>query len=211
MFFEIQWRNVARILAMLFILDNHDSFTYNLVQYLAESGVEIRVARNDEISVAEVLDLHPSGIVLSPGPGRPENAGILEALVREAAGIMPVLGVCLGHQAIGQVFGARVGYAPTLMHGKTSVVYHDGSVLFRGVDSPLVAGRYHSLVVERDSLPEVLAVTAWTDDGVVMGISHRQLPLYGVQFHPESILTPVGKQLLANFVVSLPHFSTATA
>jgi len=210
-FFEIQWRNVARILAMLFILDNHDSFTYNLVQYLAESGVEIRVARNDEISVAEVLDLHPSGIVLSPGPGRPENAGILEALVREAAGIMPVLGVCLGHQAIGQVFGARVGYAPTLMHGKTSVVYHDGSVLFRGVDSPLVAGRYHSLVVERDSLPEVLAVTAWTDDGVVMGISHRQLPLYGVQFHPESILTPVGKQLLANFVVSLPHFSTATA
>ncbi|MEW5796759.1 MAG: aminodeoxychorismate/anthranilate synthase component II [Candidatus Zixiibacteriota bacterium] len=188
---------------MLFVLDNYDSFTYNLVQYLAETGSDVCVARNDEVSVSEVLAMRPSGIVLSPGPGRPENAGILEALIREAAGKVPILGVCLGHQAIGRVFGAQIEYAPSLMHGKTSVVCHDGSLLFRGVNSPMTAGRYHSLVVAMETVPQFLAVTAWSDDGVVMGIAHRQWPVYGVQFHPESVLTPSGRQILDNFVGSL--------
>jgi anthranilate synthase/aminodeoxychorismate synthase-like glutamine amidotransferase len=180
---------------MLVMLDNYDSFTYNLVQYLAELGADVRVVRNDEMSVRDILDLHPTGIVLSPGPGRVEEAGILTDLVRDAAGQVPILGVCLGHQAIAQVYGGRIGHAPALMHGKTSEICHDGSSLFRGVASPFTATRYHSLVVERDSLPECLAVNAWTDDGVIMALSHRELPVYGVQFHPESILTPSGKDI----------------
>jgi anthranilate synthase/aminodeoxychorismate synthase-like glutamine amidotransferase len=188
---------------MLVMLDNYDSFTYNLVQYLAELGAEVRVVRNDEMSVRDILDQHPTGIVLSPGPGRVEEAGILTDLVRGAAGQVPILGVCLGHQAIAKVYGGRIGYAPALMHGKTSDIQHDGSSLFRGVASPFTATRYHSLMVERDSLPECLAVNAWTDDGVIMALSHRELPVYGVQFHPESILTHSGKDILSNFLGSL--------
>lgn len=188
---------------MILVLDNYDSFTYNLVQCLADLGGDLCVLRNDEVSVSEVFSMHPDGIVLSPGPGRPENAGILEELVRKAAGHVPVLGVCLGHQAIAQVFGGQIGYAPTLMHGKTSSVRHVDSGLFRGIDSPFVAARYHSLTVEPESLPYELAVTAWSDDGTVMGISHRKYSLHGVQFHPESVLTPAGRQLLANFMGSL--------
>jgi len=188
---------------MILVLDNYDSFTYNLVQCLADLGGDLRVVRNDEVPVSAVLGMHPDGIVLSPGPGRPENAGILKELVHRAAGHVPLLGVCLGHQAIAQVFGAQIGYAPTLMHGKTSSVRHVESGLFRGIDSPFVAARYHSLTVERDSLPRELEITAWTDDGTVMGISHRKYALHGVQFHPESILTPSGRRLLAYFVGSL--------
>ncbi len=185
---------------MIIVLDNYDSFTYNLVQYLAELGAELKVVRNDEMSTAEILNLNPSGIVLSPGPGRPEEAGIMNSLIQEAAGIVPMLGVCLGCQAMAQVYGGRVGYAPSLMHGKTSEIQHDGSQLFRGVESPFTAMRYHSLAVERDSLLAEVVVNAWTNDGVVMALSHRELPLYGVQFHPESILTDSGKTILANFL-----------
>jgi anthranilate synthase/aminodeoxychorismate synthase-like glutamine amidotransferase len=188
---------------MILMLDNYDSFTYNLVQYLGELGADLQVVRNDQMSAAEVRELRPEGIVLSPGPGRPEDAGILMALVGEAAGTVPILGVCLGHQAIALHFGARLGYAPSLVHGKTSEITHDGSLLFRGVGSPFTATRYHSLAVERDSLPSALAVNAWSDDGAVMALSHRDLPVYGVQFHPESILTLSGKTMLANFLNSL--------
>lgn len=188
---------------MIFMLDNYDSFTYNLVQYLAELGATLRVERNDQISVAEIERLKPEGIVLSPGPGRPEKAGILQELVRQLAGKIPILGVCLGHQGIAQVHGGRIGYAPTIMHGKTSEIHHDGSVLFKGVASPFTATRYHSLVIEADSLPKSFKVTAWTDDEVIMGIAHRKFPLNGVQFHPESILTVCGKDILRNFLESL--------
>ena len=185
---------------MIVMLDNYDSFTYNLVQYLAELGAELNVVRNDQMSAQDILSLKPSGIVVSPGPGRPEEAGITKTLVREAAGTVPMLGVCLGHQAIAQVFGGSIGYAPSLMHGKTSEIRHDGSMLFRGVDSPFTATRYHSLAVERDSFPPELVVNAWTDEDVIMALSHRELPIYGVQFHPESILTDSGKTILANFL-----------
>jgi len=188
---------------MIFMLDNYDSFTYNLVQYLAEIGAELKVARNDEVTVDAVLAMKPAGIVVSPGPGRPENAGILQDLIRSAAGRLPVLGVCLGHQGMAQVYGARITYAPTIMHGKTSEIHHDGSLLFQGIESPFTATRYHSLVVERESLPGAFNVTAWTDDKVIMGITHKEYPLYGVQFHPESILTLCGKQMLRNFLESL--------
>ena len=187
----------------LFMLDNYDSFTYNLVQYLGELGADLQVVRNDEITPEEVLALGPDGIVLSPGPGRPEDAGILQDLVRIAVGKIPVLGVCLGHQAIAQVFGGRIGYAPKLMHGKTSEILHNGTLLFRGISNPFTATRYHSLVVDRGSLPDLFQVSAWTDDGVIMGINHKELPLYGVQFHPESILTECGKDILKNFLESL--------
>jgi anthranilate synthase/aminodeoxychorismate synthase-like glutamine amidotransferase len=188
---------------MIFMLDNYDSFTYNLVQYLAELGAELKVARNNEVTVEAVLAMKPVGIVVSPGPGRPENAGILQELIKAAAGRIPVLGVCLGHQGMAQVHGARIAYAPTIMHGKTSEIHHDGSMLFRGIESPFTATRYHSLVVEPESLPAVFKVTAWTDDKVIMGIAHEEYPLYGVQFHPESILTLCGKQMLGNFLESL--------
>jgi len=185
---------------MLLLLDNYDSFTYNLVQYLAELGAEVTVYRNDELTVDEALELRPERIVLSPGPGRPENSGMMNALIEAAAGRVPILGVCLGHQAIAQVYGGRIGYAPELMHGKTSSVHHDGSTLFAGIDSPFVATRYHSLVVEPRSLPRCFRRTAWTSDRVIMGIEHRELPLSGVQFHPESILTDCGKAILKNFL-----------
>ncbi|MGA0877873.1 MAG: anthranilate synthase component II [Ilumatobacteraceae bacterium] len=185
----------------ILVLDSYDSFVYNLVQYLGELGAEPLVHRNDELSLAEALDLHVDGVLLSPGPGRPENAGIIcEAIVPFAERGTPVFGVCLGHQAIGYVFGATVTAAPELMHGKTSVVRHEGHGVFRGLDSPIIATRYHSLVIARDSVPDCLEITAETDDGTIMGVKHRSLPVEGVQFHPESILTTAGHDLLRNFL-----------
>ena len=182
------------------LVDNYDSFTYNLYQYLGELGAEVRVVRNDELT-AEAAVLSGAGrIVISPGPGTPDQAGITLELIRRAAGRIPVLGVCLGHQALGQAMGGRVGRAPRVMHGKTSQIHHDGRALFAGLPDPFTATRYHSLIVERDSVPECLEVSAWTDDGIVMGLRHRAHALEGVQFHPESILTTVGKDLLRNFL-----------
>jgi anthranilate synthase/aminodeoxychorismate synthase-like glutamine amidotransferase len=181
------------------LVDNYDSFTFNLYQYLGELGAETTVVRNDAITVAEALARRPDRIVISPGPGTPDQAGISLDLVR-SAGPVPVLGVCLGHQALGQAFGGRVVRAPVLMHGKTSEIEHDGRTVFRGLPLPFNATRYHSLVVERESVPECLEVSAWTRDGVVMGLRHRQLPVEGVQFHPESILTRAGHDLLRNFL-----------
>ncbi len=189
---------------MILMLDNYDSFTYNVVQYLSELGADLHVCRNDAVTVEQVKKLRPRGIVLSPGPGRPENAGIMNVLIRELASHTPILGICLGHQAIGQVFGGTIGYAPTLMHGKTSEVFHDGSTLFKSVPSPFVATRYHSLVIEPATLPKPFKVTGWTSDKVIMAIEHRQMPLFGVQFHPESILTIEGKKILGNFLEAIP-------
>ena len=183
---------------MLLIIDNYDSFTYNLVQYFGELGVDPVVYRNDEKSIDEIMALNPSKIVISPGPGRPEDAGITESLIKTCYKDIPLLGVCLGHQAIGQVFGAQVIHAPKIMHGKTSLVYHDDVDLYKGVSNPCEATRYHSLII--DKLPSNFKKTAWTDDGVIMGIQHQQYPLYGIQFHPESILTKEGKIMLANFL-----------
>jgi anthranilate synthase component 2 len=182
------------------LVDNYDSFTYNLYQYLGELGAEVRVVRNDELSAEAALALSPERIVISPGPGTPDQAGITLDLIRCAAGRIPVLGVCLGHQALGQAFGGEVRRAPKLMHGKTSQIHHDGRSLFARLPDPFTATRYHSLVVERDSVPGSLEISAWTDDGIVMGLRHREYPLEGVQFHPESILTTVGKDLLRNFL-----------
>jgi anthranilate synthase component II len=185
---------------MIVLVDNYDSFTWNLYQYLGELGAETRVVRNDELSAEQILALGPERLVISPGPGNPDQAGVSLELIRRAAGRLPLLGVCLGHQALGQAFGGRVVRAPRLMHGKTSQVRHDGGTLFVGLPDPFTATRYHSLVVERESLPACLEVSAWTDDGVIMGLRHKQLPLEGVQFHPESILTTTGKALLGNFL-----------
>jgi anthranilate synthase component 2 len=182
------------------LVDNYDSFTYNLYQYLGELGAEVRVVRNDELTAEAALALQPSRIVISPGPGTPDQAGITLDLVRLAAGRVPLLGVCLGHQALGQAFGGVVSRAPKLMHGKTSEIHHDGRTVFARLPDPFTATRYHSLVVERGSVPECLEVSAWTDDGIVMGLRHREHDLEGVQFHPESILTTVGKDLLRNFL-----------
>ena len=192
--------------ALIFMLDNYDSFTYNLVQYLLELGAQVTVRRNDAVTARDVLASGCRGIVISPGPGRPESAGITLDLIHEAAGKVPLLGVCLGHQAIGCAFGGSVVRAPRLMHGKTSSIRHDGRGVFEGLPNPFEATRYHSLVVERGSMPEALEVSAVTTDGeheVVMGIRHRDYPrvhVEGVQFHPESILTPDGKKILANFL-----------
>jgi anthranilate synthase/aminodeoxychorismate synthase-like glutamine amidotransferase len=188
------------VAARLLVIDNYDSFVYNLVQELGELGAELVVRRNDAVDVAAIRSLAPDAIVLSPGPGRPDDAGVTLDVVRELAGEVPILGVCLGHQAIGQAFGAEVVHAPALMHGKTSEVHHQETGLFEGLDNPLVATRYHSLVLAPESIPEVLHVTARTADGVVMGVRHRTLPVEGVQFHPESILTGTGQALLANFL-----------
>jgi anthranilate synthase/aminodeoxychorismate synthase-like glutamine amidotransferase len=182
------------------LVDNYDSFTYNLYQYLGELGAETRVVRNDQLSAGEVLALLPDRIVISPGPGNPDQAGISLELIRLSAGRVPLLGVCLGHQAIGQAFGGRVVRAPKLMHGKTSLIHHDGRTIYNKLPNPFTATRYHSLVVERESLPACLEVSAWTEDGVVMGLRHRELPVEGVQFHPESILTDQGKLLLRCFL-----------
>jgi anthranilate synthase component 2 len=185
---------------MLLMIDNYDSFTYNLVQYLGELGAEVTVVRNDEVSVDEVARLRPGKIVISPGPCSPNEAGISLETIRRLGGAIPLLGVCLGHQAIGQAFGGRVVHAKTLMHGKTSAIHHAGRGVFRGLPSPFTATRYHSLAVERESLPDCLEVTAWTADGEIMGLRHRTLAVEGVQFHPESILTEHGHAMLRNFL-----------
>ncbi|MEM8717545.1 MAG: aminodeoxychorismate/anthranilate synthase component II [Cyanobacteria bacterium P01_A01_bin.3] len=186
---------------MLLVIDNYDSFTYNLVQYLGELGAEVQVFRNDRITLDEIRQLNPDGIVISPGPGRPDDAGVSLEVIRELAADVPILGVCLGHQSIGQVFGGKVIGAPELMHGKTSPIYHENSGVFAGLTEPFDATRYHSLIVEKSSLPDCLEITAWTEDGIIMGLCHRDYPhLQGVQFHPESILTDAGKSLLNNFI-----------
>jgi anthranilate synthase/aminodeoxychorismate synthase-like glutamine amidotransferase len=189
---------------MVFVLDNYDSFTYNLVQYLGELGAEVVVRRNDQITVAGVEAMHPERIVLSPGPCTPQEAGISIELVRHFAGKVPVLGVCLGHQAVGAAFGGEIVRAPKLMHGKTSEVQHDGKTIFRGLASPMTATRYHSLIVQEKGLPEDLEVSAYaTENGgsrVIMGLRHRRFPVEGVQFHPESVLTLEGKNLVGNFL-----------
>lgn len=185
---------------MLVMIDNYDSFTYNLVQYLQVLGAEVRVVRNNVVSVAEIQEWQPRGIVISPGPCRPETAGISVALVRESTGKVPILGVCLGHQAIAVAFGGSVVRARQLMHGKTSTIQADGKTIYQGIRSPFQAMRYHSLAVSREGLPSCLEVTAESEDGEVMGIRHREHPTEGIQFHPESIMTPVGKRLLRNFL-----------
>jgi anthranilate synthase/aminodeoxychorismate synthase-like glutamine amidotransferase len=185
---------------MLLMIDNYDSFTYNLVQYFGELGQEVLVKRNDAITLAEIKALKPERIVVSPGPGEPRDAGISEALIREFGPSLPILGVCLGHQAMGEVFGGTVERAPELMHGKVSVIQHNGQELFAGLPQGFKATRYHSLVVRRSDLPAELEVTAETDSGLIMGLKHRRYPIYGVQFHPESILTEHGKDMLRNFL-----------
>jgi len=185
---------------VILLLDNYDSFTYNLAQYLGELGCEVEVHRNDRISVEQIARRKPERIVISPGPCTPQEAGISVEMVQKLAGKIPILGVCLGHQAIGAAFGGKIIRAPKLFHGKTSQIRHDGSGVFRGLPNPFTATRYHSLIVERKSLPADLQVTAETDDDIIMGMQHKHYPLMGVQFHPESVLTDSGKQLLKNFV-----------
>jgi anthranilate synthase component II len=195
---------------LILVIDNYDSFTYNLVQYLRELGAtypvaaEVKVVRNDKITLAEARAMQPDGIVISPGPKRPEDAGISLAVIEQLGKTTPLLGVCLGHQGIGQVFGGEVVSAPELMHGKVSQVHHNNSGLFEGIENPMTATRYHSLVIDRASCPDVLEITAWVDDDTIMGVRHRNYPhIQGVQFHPESVLTQSGKQLLANFLASI--------
>jgi glutamine amidotransferase of anthranilate synthase or aminodeoxychorismate synthase len=187
---------------MILIIDNYDSFTYNIVQYFGELGAEMEIYRNDKISVDEVKSKSPEKIVISPGPGEPKNAGISESLIRSLGGKVPILGVCLGHQSIGEVFGGRIVRAKNIMHGKTSLIYHDGKDIFEGVKNPFEATRYHSLVVERSTLPEVLSIIAETKDKdeEIMGLKHNEYPIWGVQFHPESILTGEGMKILGNFL-----------
>jgi anthranilate synthase component II len=195
---------------MILVIDNYDSFTYNLVQYLGELGAELSVAaeiqvyRNDQITLEAVRSLQPDGIVISPGPGRPDDAGISLQLIESLGSTIPILGVCLGHQSIGQVFGGTIITAPELMHGKTSQVHHTGVGVFAGLENPLTATRYHSLVIEQQTCPDVLEITAWVHDGTIMGVRHRSFPhIQGVQFHPESVLTTSGKKILRNFLGSI--------
>ena len=185
---------------MILLIDNYDSFTYNLYQYLGEMGADLKVIRNDEMTADAALALGPERIVISPGPGNPDQAGISLEIIKKAAGRVPLLGVCLGHQSLGQAFGGSVVRAPKLMHGKTSQIHHDGRSIFAGIPVPFTATRYHSLVVQRDTVPDCLEISAWTDDGLVMGLRHKEHALEGVQFHPESILTNAGKDLLKNFL-----------
>lgn len=185
---------------MILIIDNYDSFTYNLVHIVGSVTNDYKVIRNDTLSVNEIIDLNPDRILISPGPGRPENAGITESIILRAGKVKPVLGVCLGHQAIGQVFGAVVGYAPSLMHGKTSTIHHDGKTVFRDVEDGFIATRYHSLVLKPDSIPDELEITARSEDDVIMGIRHREYPIEGIQFHPESILTTEGPKIIKNWL-----------
>ncbi|WP_408008899.1 aminodeoxychorismate/anthranilate synthase component II [Pseudalkalibacillus sp. A8] len=187
---------------MIVMIDNYDSFTYNLVQYLGELGEELIVRRNDEITIQEIEELNPSYLMISPGPCSPNEAGISLAVIEHFAGKIPILGVCLGHQSIAQVFGGKVARAERLMHGKTSPIGHDGKTLYEGLSDEIIATRYHSLIVERETLPDCLEITAETAEGEIMGLRHRSLPIEGVQFHPESIMTADGKQLLRNFMNS---------
>lgn len=185
---------------MILIIDNYDSFTFNLVQYLGELGADLKVIRNDKIKVEEALALKPDKLLISPGPCSPVEAGVSCDLIRAFAGLIPVFGVCLGHQSIGMVFGGEVVRADRLMHGKTSPIHHDGSSVFKGLPDPFDATRYHSLIVKKSSLPDELRITAWTEEGEIMGLQHKELEVHGVQFHPESILTNQGKKLLQNFL-----------
>jgi len=185
---------------MILVIDNYDSFVWNLVQYLGEMGEELRVFRNDKITLSQIEELNPERIVLSPGPGRPEEAGICNLLIERFSSSIPILGVCLGHQCIGEVFGAKIVRAKRIMHGKTSLIYHWGKDIYRGVENPFEATRYHSLIIKEDTLPPSLLRCAWTKEGEIMGIRHRDFPVIGVQFHPESILTRVGKKILRNFL-----------
>jgi anthranilate synthase component II len=185
---------------MLLMIDNYDSFTYNLVQYLAEIGQEVKVVRNDKISIEEINKLNPQYIVISPGPCTPNEAGISLELIETFKGKFPILGVCLGHQSIGQAFGGKIIHAQTIMHGKTSKIFHNDKGVFRGIKNPFIATRYHSLVIDRESLPNCFDITAWTDDNEIMGIKHKELAIEGVQFHPESILSEYGHDLLKNFL-----------
>ncbi|KJH70420.1 anthranilate synthase component II [Aliterella atlantica] len=195
---------------MIIVIDNYDSFTYNLVQYLGELSSEfpvasdIQVYRNDQITLDQIRQVQPAGIVISPGPGRPDDAGISLEIIEQLGANIPILGVCLGHQSIGQVFGGNIVSAPELMHGKTSQVMHTGVGVFRGLDNPMTATRYHSLVIDKQTCPQVLEITAWVEDGTIMGVRHKDYPhVEGVQFHPESVLTDLGKQLLRNFLAQL--------
>ncbi len=185
---------------MIIMIDNYDSFTYNLVQYFGELGQRIRVFRNDKVTLEAIRKLKPSRIVVSPGPGGPQDAGISCDVIREFGGKVPLLGVCLGHQCIGSVYGGRIIGARRLMHGKTSLIYHNGKEIFKGLPNPFEATRYHSLLVEKKSLPDCLQITAWTKENEIMGLRHKKYPVWGVQFHPESILTRAGKELLGNFL-----------
>ena len=185
---------------MILLIDNYDSFTYNLVQYLEELGAKIKVYRNDKVTIGEIKKLKPSHIVISPGPGRPDDAGVSKRVIFEFKGKMPVLGVCLGHQCIGEVFGGKVVPAKRLMHGKTSLIYHNKKTIFKGIKNPFQATRYHSLIVERKGLPKCLDIIAQTKENEIMAIKHKEYPVWGVQFHPESILTLEGKKILKNFI-----------
>jgi len=185
---------------MLLIIDNYDSFTYNLVQYFGEIGEDIKVFRNDKITIHEIEQLNPEKVVISPGPCTPKEAGISVELIRHFAHKMPILGVCLGHQSIGAAFGGEIIRAPRLMHGKTSLIFHDGKTIFKGLPNPFEATRYHSLVIRRETLPDCLEISAWTDMNEIMGVRHKEFIIEGVQFHPESILTKIGKDLLRNFL-----------
>jgi anthranilate synthase/aminodeoxychorismate synthase-like glutamine amidotransferase len=185
---------------MILMIDNYDSFTYNLVQYLGALGAKVKVFRNDKITPSGIKKLKPEKVVISPGPGRPEDAGISCAVIKEFAGKIPILGVCLGHQCLGYVYGGRIIGARKLMHGKTSLIYHNKKDIFEGIANPFEATRYHSLIVEKKNLPSVLTITAWTKEDEIMGLKHKKYPLWGVQFHPESILTKPGKDILANFL-----------
>jgi len=185
---------------VILLIDNYDSFTYNLYQYLGELGAQVLVVRNDALATADIAELAPRGIVISPGPCTPREAGISKEVILAFAGRVPILGVCLGHQCIGEAFGAMVAGAGEILHGKCSPIYHDGQGLFQGLPNPFPAARYHSLAIQPDSLPPCLEVSAWTEEGIIMGVRHRTFPIEGVQFHPESILTPVGKALLRNFL-----------
>jgi len=189
---------------MLLMIDNYDSFTYNLVQYFGELGQEVQVYRNDEISLEQIAALKPAHLVISPGPCTPNEAGVSVAAIKQFAGQIPILGVCLGHQSIGQAFGGKIVHAKQLMHGKTSEIHHKNIGVFAGLPDPFTATRYHSLVIERESLPDCLEITAWTDDGEIMGVRHKTLAVEGVQFHPESILTEHGHAMLENFLKGRP-------
>lgn len=185
---------------MILVIDNYDSFTYNLVQYIGETGVELEVYRNNKITISKIEKMHPEKIVISPGPCTPNEAGISLEVIEAFSGKIPILGVCLGHQAIGQAFGGEVIRAPQVVHGKTSWVLHNGGTIFKNLQNPLQATRYHSLIVKRETLPSCLEITAWTEDNIIMGLKHKIHPVWGVQFHPESILTCEGKKLLGNFL-----------
>jgi len=185
---------------MILLIDNYDSFTYNLYQYLSELGEEVRTARNDKITLEEIEAMAPERIVISPGPGRPESAGISNEVIKQFGERIPVLGVCLGHQCIGHAYGAAVDHAGEIKHGKTSLIHHDGKGVFKGIASPFEAVRYHSLAIKRYSLPECLEISAWTENDIIMGVRHKRFPVEGVQFHPESIMTKEGKEILRNFL-----------